>query len=343
MGERIPPRRPKPSLLYGSSDPLQIDRMRFAGSWYPEEAGAISEIFAASGGNGRPALAVVPHAGLRYSARGQRALWSTVEAGYRDRLDGVVVIAPSHYAYLPPDIAVGGTFDAHETPVGLLPDLTAPHLADSVTENDAVPSRPPNVDGRGLGDRDEPWIVEREHAVELLLPGLRRVLGDVPVAALVVGRIGSAAAARSMAHRVLARLDETGRDGVRPERVLWLVSSDGTHYGRRFSWQPFGDRRWNEVDSAVRDNDIRLITPALSLDLDRYWEGLATEKSTVCGRYALGLGAAIVERLVADGALEIDDFRLLDYYSSADDEFSDGNDTEFVCYPTAVLNRSIPA
>ena len=85
-----------------------------------------------------------------------------------------------------------------------------------------------------------------------------------------------------------------------------------------------------------------MITPALSLDLDRYWDIVASEKSTVCGRYALGLGAAIVERLVADRTLAVDDFRLLDYYSSADDGFSDGSDTEFVCYLTAVLNRNIP-
>ncbi len=340
MDERVPPIRPKTSSRHQRSVPRRINRMRFAGSWYPDDARAVADVFAESGGDERPvrpALAVLPHAGLSYSARGQRALWSIVEDGYRDRLDGVVIIAPSHYVYLPSDVAVGGTFDAHETPVGLLPGLTAPDHERSRADDDVALSRRQS----GLGDTEEPRIVEGEHAVELLLPGIRCTLGEIPVAALVVGRIGSAASARSMAQRVLSRIDDAGRGVVDPGRLLWLVSSDGTHYGRRFSWQPFGDRPWSELNATVRDGDMQLITPALSLDLDRYWDLFLSKKSTVCGRYALGLGAAIVERLIAGHKLEIDGFHFLDYYSSADDGFSDGDDMEFVCYPTAILNRSI--
>jgi hypothetical protein len=157
------------------------------------------------------------------------------------------------------DTTVAAPFTAHETPFGDLPGLAL------------------------AGDRMDRETVEDEHAVELLLPGVAYHLGrDLPVGAVVVGPVTGAAAARTVARRLLDSLDALG---VR--RPLWLVSSDATHYGPGFRWEPWGRGTWRNLAAQVYADDAELIGAGIAGRSDAFWDRLQ-RPSTVCGRYALG-------------------------------------------------------
>lgn len=300
-----------------------INDMHFVGRWYPNHAPAIDTLFQSQPldrpqavTSAPPLLGVLPHAALMYTARGQRVFWERAalhREALQETVDLVVVVAPSHYVPIPPDTTVGAAFSAHATPFGELPGATA--AASGST---------------GLGDREDPATVEREHAVELLLPGIARYLGaDIPVAAVLVGGLTSPERTRAAARRLL--------DRVGARRVLWLVSSDATHYGRSFRWQPYGPGTWGELRDTLHADDTALVKSALHGDLAAYWTYLAQE-STVCGRYALALAVAAINEQAADGTVVHDHSEILDYYSSAED---DETSQQFVCYLTAEVTGGI--
>lgn len=295
------------------------NEMRFVGRWYPDRAEAVDELFQNQTGDrpqaattAPPLLGMLPHAALMYTARGQSAFWERAvhyRETLRETVDLIVVVAPSHYVALPPDTTVGAAFAAHATPYGDIPGVS---------------------EDTGLGDREDPATVAGEHAVELLLPGIARYLGrEIPVAAVLVGSLTTPESARAAARRVLHRVGD--------RRVLWLVSSDATHYGQSFRWQPYGSRSWGQLREQLYADDTALVRPALAGDLGAYWQHLNRE-STVCGRYALALATAALLEQEAAGALRRRGSTVLDYYSSAE-----GDDVmqQFVCYLTAEITGGI--
>ena len=288
--------------------------MHFAGSWYPADAHGVEELLRAARRDVRVLAAdhpvrfgVLPHADYRYSAPSFGAFWEEPAVmSAAATCEAIVIIAPSHYERLPPDTLVSGSFSSHETPLGPLSALEA-----------VVP----------LGDVVSSHTVEREHAVELLLPAIAYYAGlSVPVGAVVVGRVSAAFAASRIAARLCKRM------GTR--RVLWLVSSDGSHYGARYGWQPYGTGGWKEVGRQVTLRDHALFEAALNHDERRLWKEI-NALSTICGRYALAIGAAIAGCRRC-GVREKGKGVLLSYYSSAQVPVGDGEMKDFVCYASGV-------
>jgi MEMO1 family protein len=286
----------------------RVNATRFAGSWYPNDAARLAEVLrggaagAPRDGNDRtdPLLAILPHAGLAFSARGQRAFW---DRNRNVSAEAVVVIAPSHYTAIGVNRTAGAAFSRHETPMGWLEGLPV-----------------------CLGDREEPETLVGEHAVELLLPGIRCFCEDTPVGALLTGGFSSTHEVRAAAARVLDRV----RESSNPDRVLWLVSSDFTHYGARFGYQPFGSGPYGRVGSRVAERDRTVAEAAATGELDRFWGTLEMD-GTVCGRFAIALALAVLEQVRLD---EPRTGRLLSYYTSADLAGNPDREENFVCYAT---------
>ncbi|TVR71556.1 MAG: AmmeMemoRadiSam system protein B [Spirochaetaceae bacterium] len=306
-----------------------INRARFAGSWYPADSGEVQALLARAvtaapspPDGSRPRVAVLPHAGLSYSARGQEAFWhgrAALCGGYPlgDSPGGappgaisstdtcpeaIVILAPSHYEPLAPDATVGAAFRGHQAAEAVLSGLPL-----------------------CLGDREDRSTLEREHAVELLLPALAAHGVSSPVAAVLVSAFRSTEAVRAAAQRLLERLS---REGIRSERVLWLVSSDFTHYGPRFGFQPHGGEGYGVVGPLVEREDRAVAEAAASGGVERFWSAFG-RGSTVCGRYAILLALAILEA-TAEGRRG----RVLTYYTSADLARDPRNERDFVCYAT---------
>ena len=199
---------------------MQVRPSILAGTWYPRDAADLTRDVDAfldveSAGRPAPRALVVPHAGIRYSGGVAGHAYATLPRGAYHR---VLLLGVSHFASF-----AGASMlevDAYETPLGRIP-LPGPEERARLRE--------------AAGLQELPRAHAREHSIEIQLPFLQRALGEewtlVPI--------------------LLRELDEVGvRDlgrALRPwcdERTLVIASSDFTHYGHRFDYEPFpGDAR----------------------------------------------------------------------------------------------------
>lgn len=148
-----------------------------AGLFYPAEADALQKTVDDMLRRGSPAsdaqppkAVIAPHAGYSYSGpTAGHAIESFRPAA--DRIERVVVVGPSHHVAF--DGLALSTASRFETPLGPIEvDL---EVAESLLELPDV-----HID-------DAPHA--REHALEVELPFLQRVLGDFRLIPLVVGRL----------------------------------------------------------------------------------------------------------------------------------------------------------
>lgn len=189
-----------------SGTQLQVRPAAVAGRFYPgdaaELAGEVDAMLktAAVAAGPRPKALIVPHAGYIYSG-------PIAASGYRQLLgDGprprrVVLLGPAHTVALR-GIALPAV-DALATPLGTV-RVDAELAKIAATLPQVVASRDAHA---------------REHALEVQLPFLQRVLGDdFTLLPLVVGHVGAAA--------VAAVLDALWGD----DDTLIVISTDLSHY-----------------------------------------------------------------------------------------------------------------
>lgn len=181
-----------------------VRRPAVAGTFYPRDAKDLAEavegLLAGARGvpNGHVRAVIAPHAGYIYSgAVAAEAFVALAER--RDRIRRLVVVGPAHYVRFR-GIAVPSA-EAFATPLGELP-LDAGAL-------EAIAALPQVV------VNDEAHAPE--HALEVELPFLQTLLGDIPIVPLVVGAVTAAEVAE-----VLDRLWD--------EATVVVVSSDLSHF-----------------------------------------------------------------------------------------------------------------
>ncbi|WP_308389131.1 AmmeMemoRadiSam system protein B [Acidithiobacillus sp. AMEEHan] len=187
------------------------------------EAGLHSEREASSW----PKALIVPHAGYVYSGIIAASAYKLLATG-RGKIRRVVILGPAHRVPFR-GIALPGV-DAFQTPLGALP-----------------------VDRTGVGAiKHLPQVLElpiphaQEHALEVQLPFLQEVLGQVFILPLVVGKASP---------REVAEVLDALWDG--PETVI-LISSDLSHY------HPYAEAR--NIDNATVQQILRLDTTPIHHD-----------------------------------------------------------------------------
>ena len=190
-----------------------------AGSFYPEDADALRNTVdalladAVSSPAPMPKALVVPHAGYQYSGPVAASAYARAARG-RGLVERVILIGPSHRVPLR-GIALSGAH-GFATPLGV---VTVPDewTMDKLSALSAV--------------RVAPEAHRWEHSVEVQLPFIQRVLGEVEVVPLVAG-------------------DATGDEVADVLEALWggpetlvVVSTDLSHYLR--------DREARPIDAAT--------------------------------------------------------------------------------------------
>ena len=243
-----------------------------AGSWYPDDRAALvaGAHFLMRLGAGAPTpgampvALVVPHAGWSYSGVAAATAFRLLKPGLFDR---VVVTAPSHYGsfrgYALDDAS------AYRTPMG------------DVALCDGALAALQGIDAgvrAGVGDR--------EHSVEIELPFLQATLGRFCLVPVLVGETDEALE-RSFAER-LAKL----ADG----RTLFVFSSDFSHYGPRFDYQPFGALS-PAVREKVRAMNERAEALLESVDAGGFRGYLRETGNTICGRNGLATMLELLPRV----------------------------------------------
>lgn len=264
--------------LWAQAGPAQ-ERVRpsaLAGTWYPGDPqallhqvdGLLAQADSATP-EGRVRALVVPHAGYAYSGPTAAAAFARVrDQTYRR----VLVLAPSHHGDFH-GLSIADV-DAYATPLGRVP-------ADLDTINRL--RRSPLVGA-------DPWAHRQEHAIEIELPFLQRAIAPgwtlVPV---LVGRL------EPNDYLALADL-------LRPlvdEGTLVVVSSDFTHYGAGFDFQPFPpDDRAPERIRALDEGAIAYVSARDGPGLLDYQ---ARTGITICGYRPLAL---LLHLLPADARVE---------------------------------------
>ena len=241
-----------------------------AGKFYESDAIALRRQLAVAEGkyadektNGNLHGAIVPHGAYPFSLElAMKTLLPAKQSGIRQ----VILLGPSHRLRLR-GISVPG-YDVWRTPFGDLPEY---------------------ADGRELLlDMHEKNIVknldahENEHTLEVELPLIHYLLGNVPVLPLVIGQMSGKEIRE--AGSLLAELDRPG--------TLWVVSSDFTHYGECFQFTPFG----TPCDPAkLASLDLAAAELAAKRDLDGFIAYLGRTHATICGAFAICLYLAMLD------------------------------------------------
>ena len=189
------------------TDALRIRPPAVAGAFYPADPAALERLIDASIADAvspppdgaDPTALVVPHAGYVYS--GPIAASAYLRLGSRrDRIRRVVLLGPSHHA-LVPGMALSGA-DVWRTPLG--------DVALDTEARDRLLALP-RVDVDDAAHAPE-------HCLEVQVPFLQRVLGDIALVPVLVGD--------ATAEEVAAVVESFWAD---PETLV-VVSTDLSHY-----------------------------------------------------------------------------------------------------------------
>ncbi len=274
----------------------------YAGRWYPAEEGELDslldDLFQASERRtpfvypGALGL-VVPHAGPVYSGTVAAASYRALA---KSRPERVVLLAFPHR--------------------GGLKGVAAPEV-----EAISTPLGTVNIDPAFGGFRkvDEPRVCD--HSFEIQLPFLQRVVPDAAITPLYVGPMREGE--RAEAADALARAWYPG--------VVFVASSDFTHYGASFDFTPFPPD--DDAPERIRELDFASIEAAATLDSGRFLDSLDETGATVCGSGPIALLLDVMKRLDPGQYLT-----RLDYQTSGEKEHDFHHSVSYAalgCFPRA--------
>jgi hypothetical protein len=155
--------------------------------------------------------------------------------------------------------------------------------------------------GRSPLVRANPAVFLREHALEIQLPLLQECLPDATLVPLLVGAF-EPGDAETLAAAV--------RPFLTPETLL-VVSSDMTHYGRRFDYLPVDPTDAATVEAAIRVLDDGALDRIVARDADGFVRYVAETGATICGRNPIELllrtlpGGVHGERIAYASSLDV--------------------------------------
>jgi AmmeMemoRadiSam system protein B/AmmeMemoRadiSam system protein A len=242
-----------------ANDDAKVRPARFAGSWYPGNATAlakqIDDLFERASPPqiaGKPVAVIAPHAGYQYSAPVASVAYACLRGQTYKR---VIVLAFSHQlAGTYRGVDVPQELTAYATPLGNVPiDREA---CDQLLKHPLFTSNPE--------------IGRNEHSLELELPFLQRALKDFKLVPLLVGQITDGECAEA-AQAIVPLVDED---------TLLVASSDFTHYGRSYGYQPFTE----DVPKKIGELAGEAAVAINACDYDGFVAHLAKTQDTICGR-----------------------------------------------------------
>ncbi len=248
------------------AEDLAVRPSPLAGSWYEGTRAALHReihgyLDAADPYHGpRPLALVSPHAGYRYSGAVAGHAFKTLE---KERYDRVFILGPSHRARLS---GLGiGAWTHYETPLGRVPIDTA--------AVERLAQHPQIAVVRGVDDE--------EHSVEMEVPFLQVVAMGSAIVPIVVGDL-DADGIRSVA---IALREELGPGD------LVVISSDFTHYGKRFGYEPELDGTPAE---GLEELDMGAYEKFAARDVDGFLQYREETGATICGFRPLAVLAAML-------------------------------------------------
>ncbi len=260
-----------------------IRRMQYAGSWYESDPNLLGTFLAESLADAErrtpdtdfseaqtgACLAMLPHAGLVYSARGIADFFANIPV----KAANILIIAPSHYVHIHPNSFTTAAFTLAETP---LADLKVMPL------HELLPGGVVHTDRKA---------VELEHALEMFLPFCANLQlqshRKIAVGLCLLSQVTSEKSVELLSEAILEAI---GDEQVLNGETLIIASSDFTHYGKRFGYTPFNADFSNlqDIEDQVLLHDRNYADMFASGDLQGLLALQVKELPTICG-FAPGL------------------------------------------------------
>lgn len=192
---------------------------------------------------------IVPHAGYFFS--GQCAAWAYKEVAEAEFPKAYIILAPNHNDY-----SSGISIEDWRTPLGLVK-----------TDKDII---------RGLKENTELEINESahnsEHSLEVQLPLLQFVskdkLGQLRIVPITIGR--------DIAY------DKLGEDLFKyflKKNIVFIISSDFTHYGPNYRYVPFT----TDIPDRLNNLDLGAIDLIKKIDFKGFADYVNKTNITICG------------------------------------------------------------
>lgn len=245
---------------------------------------------------------ILPHAGYEYSA--ETAVKTLIRANAA-RFSRFLLLAPSHR--VPFRGVACADYQCYHTPLG------------NVNIDTAAIARLRERQNQYL--HELPAAHEGEHSLEVELPLLQVFQPELTIMPLIAGFVDTPAAE----HLALIL-----QEYWMPE-VLWVISSDFTHYGQAFNYLPF---RAN-IRHNLRELDMGAIEQILKFDLDGFNHYVGRTGATICGASPIRILLAAARNAIAGGtALSAE---LVDYTTSGE---STGDFSHCVSYAGITIQET---
>jgi hypothetical protein len=215
-----------------------------------------------------PRVLIVPHAGYDYSGATAAAAYKLLEG--TPRPSRIVLIGPAHRSSLVGRCSVAD-FTSYQTPLGSVPVDVA--CRDSLAENE-------------LFEKTR-YAHASEHSLEVQLPFLQTIWDETPPIVPVLATRLTEADSRRAAAAIAGILD--------PD-ALMIVSTDFTHYGRRFRYTPFSGLSEDLLPRRIKELDMEAVQNLEQLDTTGFKDYLSARRPTICGAIGVGIMLEVFSR-----------------------------------------------
>ncbi len=247
-----------------------------AGTFYPETSeslhAALTRFFDAAVvpyPDARLVAAISPHSA--YGFCGEVAAHAFKALRPR-QFTKVMILAPSHYASF--EGCSVPYVSAFATPLGLVPVDGA--AVERLCRSPLFTCKTihPQVSAERVP------FHEQEHAIEVLLPFLQERLGVFALIPVLVGSLADASGRFNM--NTSAAVANTLRQ-VMDAQTLLVLSTDLTHYGNDFSFRPFREDVFENIEAL----DRQVLDFIMNRDAEGFQEYLEQNRTPICGVSAI--------------------------------------------------------
>lgn len=214
---------------------------------------------------------IVPHAGIYFSglcvASVYQNLLENKQTGEKNHfIKKIIILSPSHV------VAFEGIslpdYDEYQTVLG----------------NMEVDQKSLETLSKNSSFSINPRAHALEHAIEIQLPFLQRVVEDFTIVPLVVGQIET-----NEYDQIIQSLKD-----IIDETTLVVISSDFTHYGEDYGYNPFDNKIFNKI----RFVDFLSVDAIAQKSFDKFDAALKKTFSTICGVNAIKILLKLIENQV---------------------------------------------
>lgn len=210
---------------------------------------------------------ICPHAGIDYSGNVAAAAYRLLQKNYFRR---VIILAPSHHAYFSGVGLPDKQYISYKNVLGSL-DLDKKVL-DGLSLDSSLCSYRAHAH-------------ELDHSINVQIPFIQHFCGkQCLLVPLLIGDVTTEQA------EAIATLLATYIDPL----TLIIISSDFTHYGKRFSYEPF--KHTQQIADHICELDSSVVIQIQDQNLKEFDRVLQETKATICGRNPIKVLLALLKQ-----------------------------------------------